>query len=59
MLHFDIFNNNKTLEKKILTLSERMPPYLRHYKYSKKIECREFQEICWFGDKRRLGLIFF
>ena len=23
-----------------LTLSERMPPYSRHYKYSKKIECR-------------------
>ena len=23
-----------------LTLSERMPPYSRHHKYSKKIECR-------------------
>ena len=23
-----------------LTLSERMPPYSRHRKYSKKIECR-------------------
>ena len=25
---------------KRLTLSERMPPYSRHRKYSKKIECR-------------------
>ena len=24
----------------LLTLSERMPPYSRHHKYSKRIECR-------------------
>ena len=28
------------LRRRILTLSERMPPYSRHHKYSKKIECR-------------------
>ena len=27
-------------EELMLTLSERMPPYSRHHKYSKKIECR-------------------
>ena len=26
--------------KSLLTLSERMPPYSRHRKYSKKVECR-------------------
>ena len=31
----------------LLTLSERMPPYSRHHKYSKKIECRHR------GDKNK------
>ena len=26
-----------------LTLSERMPPYSRHHKYSKRIECRRIE----------------
>ena len=30
----------RSLEVCSLTLSERVPPYSRHHKYSKKIECR-------------------
>ena len=35
-----MFMSNYKYNKHFLTLSERMLPYSRHHKYSKKIECR-------------------
>ena len=47
---FDLFNwhvERRKVKQRILevTLSERMPPYSRRHKYSKRIECRHLLEL--------------
>ena len=51
---FSDFFSRVLVVRRILTLSERMPPYSRHHKYSKKIECRhrrqkkkKIPDFCW------------